>query len=152
MRRSEREIKDPVAIEAILKAGEMCTLGLIDGTEPYLVPMNYGYRDGVLWFHCATEGRKLDILKRNPRICFSIVLDNRMVRDEDFSKYTSLYRSVTGWGSVEMVRTNEEKIEGLDVLKEHAGFSEEYDYPERALKRVVVFRVVIERLTGKQNV
>ncbi len=152
MRRSEREIKDPVAIEAILKAGEMCTLGLIDGTEPYLVPMNYGYRDGVLWFHCATEGRKLDILKRNPRICFSIVLDYRMVRNEDFTKYTSLYRSVTGWGSVEMMRTNEEKIEGLDVLKEHAGFPGDYNYPESALQRVVVFRVVIERLTGKQNV
>ncbi len=152
MRRSEREITDPAEIQATLRAGEICTLGLSDGNEPYLVPMNYGYRDGVLWFHCATEGLKLDILKKNPQICFNIVLDYRMVRDEDFSKYTSRYRSVTGWGRAEIMKTNEEKIEGLNVLKMHAGFMEDYEYPEPVLQRVVVFRVVIDRITGKQNV
>ncbi len=152
MRRKDREITDPAVIEEILKIGETCTLGLVDDGEPYLVPMNYGYVNGAMWFHCAPDGLKLDILKKNPRICFSVVTDYEMVRTPDFSNYTSHYRSVTGWGKVEIMQTDEEMIEGLNVLKDHAGYLENYDYPASVLKRVVVFRVVIEKMTGKQNV
>ncbi len=64
MRRQEREIRDEAEIQEILEKGLVCRLGLYDGQYPYVVPLNYGYRNGCMYFHCAREGRKIDILKR----------------------------------------------------------------------------------------
>jgi nitroimidazol reductase NimA-like FMN-containing flavoprotein (pyridoxamine 5'-phosphate oxidase superfamily) len=63
MRRSQCEIRDPDEVEAILCAGRVLTLATHDAEGPYAVPLDYAYRDGVVWIHCATEGRKLDALR-----------------------------------------------------------------------------------------
>ena len=65
MRRKEKEIKDKKEIEQIFKEAHVCRLGMVDGKIPYIVPMNFGYRDNILYFHSALSGRKIDILKNN---------------------------------------------------------------------------------------
>ena len=64
MRRKEKEIKDKKEIEQIFKYSHVCRLGIFDGKMPYIVPMNFGYRDNILYFHSALEGRKVDIQKK----------------------------------------------------------------------------------------
>ena len=66
MRRKEREIKDKKDIERILKDSRVLRLAMVDKDKPYLVPMNFGYRDGALYLHSALEGRKIDLLKKIP--------------------------------------------------------------------------------------
>ena len=59
-------------MEAILRAIPLGYLGMAMGGEPYVVPLNYAYIDGKILFHCALEGKKLDYLAANPRVCFSV--------------------------------------------------------------------------------
>ena len=68
MRRSEREITESTVIEEILAGAEICRIAMIDGNLPYLLPFNYGYRDNVIYIHCAPEGRKINILKKNKTV------------------------------------------------------------------------------------
>ena len=79
MRRQEREISDRAAIDAIIRACQVCRLGMVDGDLPYIVPMSFGYDGRALYFHCATQGRKLDVLRRRPRVCFEFVYLDAMV-------------------------------------------------------------------------
>ena len=72
MRRSDREIRDRSSIDGILHAASVCHLALCDGDRPYVVPMSYGYDGDRLYFHCASEGRKLDVVRRNPNACFAV--------------------------------------------------------------------------------
>jgi nitroimidazol reductase NimA-like FMN-containing flavoprotein (pyridoxamine 5'-phosphate oxidase superfamily) len=65
MRKANREIRDRGAVLAIIEEAPVCRIGLADGGMPYIVPMNFGLGENCLYLHCATEGRKLDILRKN---------------------------------------------------------------------------------------
>ena len=82
MRKAQREITDPAEIRAIMTEAQVCRLGMCDGPEPYVVPMNYGLGEGCLYLHCAFEGRKIEILKVNPRVCFEMDLLREIRRSE----------------------------------------------------------------------
>ena len=79
MTRKEREVTDMNEIIKILDKCKILRLGLVDGDEPYIVPMNYGYtmEDGelTLYLHCAPVGRKLDIIRVNPKVFFEMDCD-----------------------------------------------------------------------------
>ncbi|HNU36390.1 MAG TPA: pyridoxamine 5'-phosphate oxidase family protein, partial [Methanomassiliicoccales archaeon] len=68
MRKAEREIMDQGELEEVIRRAEVCRLAMVDDGKPYIVPMNFGYRNGCLYFHCAKEGRKLDVLRENPKV------------------------------------------------------------------------------------
>lgn len=68
MRRKEREICDPEEMESIISRACVCRLAMCEGYAPYVVPLCFGYEGEYLYFHSATEGRKLEILKKNPRV------------------------------------------------------------------------------------
>ncbi len=76
MRRQDREVKDFDKITATIEGCDCCRLGLNDDGQVYIVPMNFGFKvqnnNIVLYFHGASEGRKIDILKRNPHVGFEM--------------------------------------------------------------------------------
>jgi len=150
MRRREREIQDEKEIRDILEKGLVCRLGLCDGQQPYIVPMSFGYRDGRIYFHCAREGRKIDILKKNDRVCIEVDADILVVQGETPCRWTAKYRSVIGFGRGRIVDDEKEKRAGLDVIMEHYGGSGgEYDV--KSLQRTSLIEVVLESTTGKQS-
>ena len=150
MRRREREIRDEAGIQEILEKGLVCRLGLYDGQYPYVVPMNYGYRDGRLYFHCAGEGRKIDILKKNDRVCIEVDIDSRIVRGDTPCRWAAKYRSVIGFGRARIIDDDKTKKAGLDVIMAHyGGGGGEYD--EKSLKLTTMIEVVLESVTGKQS-
>jgi nitroimidazol reductase NimA-like FMN-containing flavoprotein (pyridoxamine 5'-phosphate oxidase superfamily) len=69
--RTNREITDKESIADILKKGKYATLSLCRNNEPYIVTLSYGYdkESEYMYFHCATEGLKIDFIKSNPNIC-----------------------------------------------------------------------------------
>ncbi len=150
MRRHEKEIKDDNGIRGIIENGLVCRLGLCDGQQPYVVPMNYGYRDGCLYMHCAREGRKIDILKINDRVCIEVDVDVRIVRGDAPCRWTTKYRSVIGFGRARIIDDETEKKAGLDVIMAHHGASGG-EYDEKSLRRTSVIKVVLENMTGKQS-
>ncbi len=78
MRRTDRAIEDAERIEQILRSARYATIALADGDEPYVVTLSCGYDPELrrLCFHVAPEGRKLDIVERNPRACATVVVDH----------------------------------------------------------------------------
>jgi len=150
MRRQEREIRDEKEIHKILETGLICRLGLYDGQYPYVVPLNYGYRNGCVYVHCAREGRKIDILKKNDRVCIEVDIDSRIVRGDAPCRWATKYRSVIGFGTARIVEDEREKRAGLDVIMAHYGV-QAGPYDEKSLQRTCIIEVVIESMTGKQS-
>jgi nitroimidazol reductase NimA-like FMN-containing flavoprotein (pyridoxamine 5'-phosphate oxidase superfamily) len=150
MRRAEREIKDREAIEAILHKATVCRLGLCRNGVPYVVPLSFGYRDNVLYFHSAPEGRKIDTIRENPHVCFEVDIDQELVPGESPCAWTVRYRSVIGWGRARLVESVEEKRAALDVILDRYSQGRG-EYGREALEKVAVIEVEIESMTGKQS-
>jgi hypothetical protein len=149
MRRSEREIKDRRQVEAVLERAAVLYLALADGGEPYVVPMNFGYQDGCLFLHSASEGRKIEALRRNPTVCFATVADQEVVPAATACHWSVKYRSVIGWGRASFVEEPGEKERALDtIMRKFAPGLSSYD--RKTLARACVIRISIEKMTGKQ--
>ena len=82
MRRFRQQLS-PEECRAILSRGTSGVLAVTgDGGWPYAVPLSYAYRDGKLFFHCATSGHKLDALERDGRASFCIIDQDQVVPAE----------------------------------------------------------------------
>jgi len=75
MRRKDREITDNSEIEKIIGKAICCRIGLVDNDEPYIVPVCFGYERNTIYFHSALEGRKVELIKKNNKVCFEIDTD-----------------------------------------------------------------------------
>ena len=151
MRRKDKEVSDPKWMEGILKRGEVLHLGLAgeDG-RPYVVTMNYAYRDGAVYLHGAPAGKKNDILAVNPRVCFQVALDAEVAPNEIASKFTTKYRSVTGFGVVRTLTDPDEKLAALDIIMER--FDGPRVDPAHVSERVWVARIDVDKMTGKRSI
>lgn len=150
MRRKDREITDRAEQDAILDAADELRLGLWDGAEPYIVPLNFVRIGDELFFHSACEGRKITILRERPQVCFEVEGAGRVEVGEDACDCTTRYESVIGWGKAVFVESNQEKAAALAALNRKFDAAEG-PFPEAMLARVAVVRVGIERMTGKAN-
>jgi nitroimidazol reductase NimA-like FMN-containing flavoprotein (pyridoxamine 5'-phosphate oxidase superfamily) len=149
MRRKDREVTEPEAIEAIIAAAQVCHLAMADGQAPYVVPLSFGYLPGRLYFHSAPQGRKLDILQRNPAVCFSLVAEAEILAAGTPCGWSLRYASVIGNGRAAWVTSDDEKREALDAIVAHYGGGEGHSYAPASLARVAILRVDIESLSGK---
>ena len=150
MRRSDRKITNTAEIESLIRTSPLCHLAMIDNGKPYVVPMNFGFFNGALYFHSAPQGRKIDVLRKNPEVCFSIVDKYGLVTGEKACSWTASYRSVSGTGKAVIIIDREEKEKGLKILM--ARYSDKvYNFTEEDLFGVVVIRVDIEEMTGKSS-
>ncbi len=151
MRRQEKEILDKDIIERILKESDICRIAMIDGSDPYIVPLNYGYVDGVIYIHSAPEGRKISILSANNRVCFEIEYAQKVVKKKEPCNWTTKYRSVIGYGNIEIVSDTENKKKGLNIIMRKYGYKGKSDYNEGLLNWVILLKLKIEKVTGKQS-
>lgn len=150
MRRSDREITDRAELEEMLRTQQVLHLGLWDGVEPYVVPLNYGYDGTALYLHSALEGRKLEAMRDHPRVCFTVTAEQQVVPNEVPCGWSVKYRSIIGYGEARLLETAEEKAEGLNVIMRQFTGSD-FEFPAEALPKTAVIRIEISELTGKSN-
>ena len=151
MRRSEKEITDKDEIHEILKANTVCRLAMADGTTPYVVPMNYGYHYGKLFFHSAPEGRKMDILRRTDMVCFEVSDSFEIVPGDTACKHGTRYRSIIGYGRIRFVESADRKLGVLKEIMAHITGQSDWDFSVSELERVVVFELKIDSVSGKRS-
>jgi len=151
MRKANREIKEPKALRAIMEEAPVCRLGLSDDGMPYVVPMNFGLGQNCIYLHCATEGRKLDIIRKNDRVCFEMDLLREVVLGESACGSSARYESVIGFGRAVIVDDPFEKKAALDRIMEHYGMQGPFTYPDTSLAKTRVIRIDIVTLTGKSR-
>ena len=149
---SQKLIQDQQQIEAILKEAKFIRLALSDPetSSPYLVPLSFGYKENTIYLHGSSTGKKIDIIRKNPRVCFEADIETEVMPSNDPCKYNVRYRSVIGQGKARIVEDPEEKIEGLTVLSEHYGKEGPFEFDEKKVKKVAVIKIEIEKMTGKE--
>jgi uncharacterized protein len=151
MRRKDREIVEEAAIRAVMEEAQVCRIGLSDGGMPYVVPMNFGLGERCLYLHCAREGRKIDILRKNDQVCFEMDILHEVRLGTMPCGCTARFDSVIGFGRAVLVEKSGEKRLALDRIMEHYGAQGPFSYPDETLAKTAVMRIDIESLTGKHH-
>jgi uncharacterized protein len=154
MRKKEREITVMSEIESIIKAADVCRIAIANDNTPYIVTMNFGYNGGdnpCLYFHCANEGRKLDMIRQNNYVCFEMDTDHAIYKGEKGCDWGMKFSSVVGYGKIFRVEGVAEKINGLGLIMDHYGGSGRYSFDEQVLARTAVLRLDISEMTGKRK-
>ena len=155
MRRKDRELTDPAAIEHILSTARIVHLGLVDGNAPYVVPMHYGYAlEGgrlTLYLHSAPEGRKLDVLRANPNAFIEIDTGEALISGgDDACRYGAAFESIMGSGRAVLVEDAAEKARGLALLM-RTQTGRDFPITEAMTRGVAVIRVDVEWFTAKRR-
>jgi len=150
MRRSEKEISDRAIIDAVILRSRICRLALAFNDCPYVIPICFGYENNALYFHSAPEGRKIDILQKNNKVCFEFDTDHQIVEAEKACKWGMKYRSVIGSGKASFVEDPESKRKALGIIMRQYS-DREHQFDETAIGKTVIIKVDIETITGKQS-
>jgi len=150
MRRYDKEITDSGEIAAIMDKAAVCRIALVDGNCPYIFPVNFVVRNNYLYFHSSPEGRKIDILRKNNRVCFEIDIDTEIVQGDLPCSWGTRYRSVIGFGRASFLETTEKQQALNYLMQKYAGLND-FSYKAEALEKVAVLRVSMEKITGKKS-
>jgi nitroimidazol reductase NimA-like FMN-containing flavoprotein (pyridoxamine 5'-phosphate oxidase superfamily) len=151
MRRKEKEITDKQTIEQILSKSQVCRIAMIDNGKPYIVPLNYGYQNNSLYIHSAPIGKKIDILKQNNNVCFEIEYSSEVIKSELSCEWSTKYRSLIGYGTIDIITDFEQKKKGLDIIMAHYGKPDNNIYKEKQVEFIVILKLNIDQITGKQS-
>ena len=155
MRRTDRAVTDDEKIQAIIEKAKIVHIGMIDDNRPYVVPMQYGFVSAegklTLYVHCAKEGRKLDIIKKNPHVFIELETDVALVSGGDIPcKYGSAYASVMGDGIAILVEDVQEKILGLQLLMT-AQTGRAFEITAQMTESVAVLRLDVPHISAKSR-
>jgi nitroimidazol reductase NimA-like FMN-containing flavoprotein (pyridoxamine 5'-phosphate oxidase superfamily) len=151
VRRKDREITDPVALRKVLKSTKYVTVALCMDNEPYLVSLSHGYDEkrNCIYFHCASEGKKLVYVKANNKVWGQAVLDYGVTDECDYA-YTSVHFS----GRLFLISDLKEKQHAIEIMVRQLSPNPEAKLakikPEK-LGMTTMGRIDIECLTGKQH-
>ena len=154
MTRREQQITDINEIIKILDKSKVLHLGLVDGDEPYVVPMNYGYimedEKLTIYLHCANRGRKLDVIRKNPKVFFELDCDIVPFEGDVACKYGITYASVMGRGVAQIVEDVEEKKLALSTLmKTQTG--KDFEFEDKMTTIVTVIKINTLEYTAKHR-
>lgn len=149
MRRKDRQISKEEALELLGRNeyGMLATVG--EDGQPYVTPLSYVLMDGILYFHCAQVGQKLDNIAFCPRVCFCTVSGTEPVYDGSFSTY---FESAVVYGKARKVENEDEKRRSLMLLAEKY-LPEHMDKAEgditKSFQRTTVYAISIDSVSGK---
>ena len=173
MRRKDREVLGDENIAKIIEQCTTCHVALMDddnASMPYVIPLSFGYNlnSGVLelYFHCAHVGKKLDCIRKNPNVAFSMCVENRIeIHEEAYCKSGRFYASVVGQGKAEIVEDVAEKCRGLSLLMERqaagsahstdsaqstqSAVPHKFEFNPAQAATVTVFKITSTTFTGK---
>ena len=154
MTKRERQVTDPQEILRILDTGKVLHLGLSVDDEPYVVPMNYGHtmEEGklTLYLHSALRGKKLDMIRANPRVFFEIDCDLAPFEGKLPCQYGLVYSSLMGRGTATIVEDVEEKKQAMTALmKTQTG--KDFSFNEQLVSIVAVIRIDVAEYTAKHR-
>ncbi|HON19346.1 MAG TPA: pyridoxamine 5'-phosphate oxidase family protein [Salinivirgaceae bacterium] len=145
-------IEQKEKIEEIISKAEVCALAMIDTEgKPYVVMMNFGYRDGYFYFHGDHNGKKMDALRQNKEVSIFLSVDHKLVFQHEnvACSYGMYYRSVSAQGRVEFIEEYEDKINALNIIMQQYT-KRNFNYNPPSIHGVSVFRVKVENIRCKQ--
>jgi uncharacterized protein len=150
MRRKEKELTERSDIDSVIRNSQVCRLAMTDGNEPYIVPLCFGYDGNSLFFHSAKDGRKLDILQKNNRVCFEFDIVEGITEAPKGCGWGIKYRSVIGYGETDIINNPDDKCRALSIIMKQYT-PENFTFTHEDADRVTVIEVRIDSISGKQS-
>ncbi len=155
MRRAEKQINDFQELMEVIASCQDFQLAMAKDNMPYVVPLNFGYKTLgdklTIYFHCALEGKKIDILKHNPCVCFSMYSFAQVKLDDQIAcKSTTHYKSVIGEGVVSFIEDDKEKFAAMENIMLRYGYKGQMNFAA-ALARTHLCKITVSSITGKQS-
>lgn len=152
--RREFEVTDMSEILDILDKCLIVHIGMIDGDEPYVVPLNYGYtmEDGqlTLYLHGAAQGRKLDVMRANPKVFFEMNCEVTPFEGKMACQYGTSYSCLMGRGTAEVLENVEAKKKGLSLfMKTQTG--KDFEFTDGMISTVSVMKIHVSEFTAKRR-
>ncbi len=154
MTRRERQVTDINEIIKILDKSKVLHLGMVDGDEPYVVPMNYGYvMNGdklTMYLHCAHRGKKLDVIRKNPKVFYELDCDIVPFEGDVACNYGITYASVMGRGVASIVEDVEEKKYSLSLLMK-TQVNKDFEFSDKMASIVTIIKIDTLEYTAKHR-
>lgn len=150
MRREDKRITDPETIDTLIRSALVCRIAMYDGEMPYIVPFSFGCDGRNIYLHSAKEGRKIDILRLNPQVCFEFETDCAVLPAEKGCAFTMRYKSAIGYGVATFIDTPADKIAALGLIMRHYS-DNNFTFSEDEVKNIAVIRIAIEQISAKQS-
>ena len=156
MRRNDREVTKPSDIWSILKKCDVCHLAFAVENTPYIVPMNFGFEvideQSILYFHCAKQGKKLDMLEENNQVCFEADCFPKLIEAETACNCSMEYESVIGNGKMKVLTDLSEKTKAMNCIMNHYSNRTDFTYRENAINAICILKLEVDSVTGKRNI
>ncbi|MGD0803030.1 MAG: pyridoxamine 5'-phosphate oxidase family protein [Candidatus Bathyarchaeia archaeon] len=152
MRRKDKAITNEIEVKAILREAKYVTIAMSLHEEPYLATLSHGYDEekNRIYFHSAREGKKVDILKTNPRVWGQVMIDNGYQQ----GSCDHLYKTAQFHGRVTFVEDKEEKAYALRLMIRHLDKDPDKIIEEQitphSTERILIGRIDIDYFSGKK--
>jgi uncharacterized protein len=146
-----RILTNPQEVLSTANQSEVCFVSMADSEGmPYVIPMNFGLKDGIVFLHSAQTGRKIDILRKNPHVCICFTNDHKLRwQNENVAcSYSMKYRSVRAFGKVVFISEEQQKINALNVImQKYTG--KDFNYNAPSLREVLCWKVEVCKWEGR---
>ncbi len=154
MRRKDREITDFDQMIEIINKCDVCRIALNDEGFPYIVPLNFGMdieedQQVVFYFHCAMEGKKLDLIRKDNRATFEMDCEHNFILYEERMSCTMGFASVIGHGTIEFV-PDEDKYRALKILMRQY-HAEDFKFNTDMIGVTTVLKMTVTDMVGKRR-
>mgnify|MGYP001550615326 FL=1 len=152
MRLKDRAITDTTVIDSLLTKATTCRLGMCADNVPYVVPMNFAHQGNTVFLHCAKKGKRYDMLKQNPKVCFEIDIDGGPIASavpQNACKSGYAYQSLIANGKVRFIDDDAEKTSALNLICKKY-FDATLPMAAEGVRGTLVLAIDMEELTAKQ--
>jgi len=145
-------LEEQEKVEEIISRADICYVGMVDEQNmPYVIPMNFGYKDGVIYLHSGPTGRSIDILNKNHNVCITFSIDHELVfqHPKVACSYRMKAKSVICCGKVRFIENMDDKREILNIIM--AQYSDKtFEYSDPAVKNVKIWEIPIDKISAKE--
>ncbi len=143
---------DQTFIDAVIARCEICFAGVVDEEGlPYVVPMNFGYHNGIFYLHSAPEGRIIRALEIKNHICLTFNEGQELAfqHPKVACSYRMKAKSIVAEGKVTFVEDMDEKRLALNYTMGQYS-DKHFEYSEPAVRNVKIWRIDVNNIVCKE--
>ncbi|MFN8255829.1 MAG: pyridoxamine 5'-phosphate oxidase family protein [Bacteroidales bacterium] len=151
MRRADKEIVKKELVEKIIGEALVCRVAFCKNNQPYLVPLSFGYDGKCIYLHTAKEGKKIDYIETNNRVCFEMDINVKTIEHPSVAcKWSTIYQSVIGFGRIyEIIESNEAAYALNKIMQKYSG--KDWEFTDKMIATVRIWKIEIDEISGKQS-
>jgi nitroimidazol reductase NimA-like FMN-containing flavoprotein (pyridoxamine 5'-phosphate oxidase superfamily) len=155
MRRKDLAVTDPARIDDIILSCNCCRLAFADGGHPYIVPLSFGYErredTQIFYFHGASVGRKVDLIRRLGYAGFELDRDGAINPSDKACDFSVRYQSIIGEGELSELTDAQEKAQALQAIMKQCSGRDDWEFPATVLAKTGVFQLVVKELSAREH-